>query len=100
MKKSRSNTNLKRDLFAAVEEAVLIAKGEAIAVKSRVVEVVMAKEVREKLKLNRVEFSYLLGVSERTLENWEQGRVKPSGAARSLLRVAAHNPTVVLEALR
>ena len=82
------------------EEAVLIAKGEKPAVKSRVVEVVMAKDVREKLKLNRVEFSHLLGVSERTLENWEQGRVKPSGAARSLLRVAAHSPVVVLEALR
>jgi putative transcriptional regulator len=100
MKKSRSNIDLKRDLFAAAEEAVLIAKGEKPAVKSRVIEVVMAKEVREKLKLNRVEFSHLLGVSERTLENWEQGRVKPSGAARSLLRVAAHSPSVVLEALR
>jgi putative transcriptional regulator len=100
MKKSRSNTDLKRDLFVAAEEAVLIAKGAKPAVKSRVVEVVLAKEVREKLKLNRVEFSHLLGVSERTLENWEQGRVKPSGAARSLLRVAAHSPSVVLEALR
>ncbi len=100
MKKSRSNTDLKRDLFAAAEEAVSISKGKNSPVVSRVIEVVMAQEVRKKLKLNRSEFSHLLGVSERTLENWEQGRVKPSGAARSLLRVAAHSPAVVLEALR
>ena len=46
------------------------------------------------------EFAKLLGVSERTLENWEQGRSKPSGAARSLLHIAARNPKAVLEALR
>lgn len=100
MKKLRSSLDLKRDLFEAAEEAVAISKGEKLAVASRIVEVMEAKKVREKLKLNRVEFSHLLGISERTLENWEQGRVKPSGAARSLLRVAAHSPSVVLEALR
>lgn len=100
MKKSRSMDETKRDLFAAVEEAILVSKGQKSATKTRVVEVVTAESVRNKLKLNRAEFSNLLGVSQRTLENWEQGRVKPSGAARSLLRVAAYNPEVVLKALQ
>ena len=63
-------------------------------------EVENAMQTRLKMKLSQSEFAKLLGVSERTLENWEQGRSKPSGAARSLLHIAARNPKAVLEALR
>lgn len=41
----------------------------------------------------------MLGISAATLQNWEQGRRQPSGAARVLLRVAAKHPEVVLEAV-
>jgi len=47
-----------------------------------------------------VQFATLIGVSAATLRNWEQGRTYPEGAARVLLRVAAHRPDAVLEALR
>ena len=43
-------------------------------------------------------FARLLGVSRRTLQEWEQGRKQPSGAARVLLKIAAHRPKVLLEA--
>lgn len=55
--------------------------------------------VRTKLKLSQSEFARMLGISVDTLQNWEQGRRQPSGAARVLLRVVAKHPEVVLEAV-
>ena len=52
---------------------------------------------RSKLRLSQSKFATLLGISVKTLHNWEQGRRKPTGAARVLLRVAARHPEVVLE---
>lgn len=42
--------------------------------------------------LSQFQFAKALGVSKRTLENWEQGRVEPTGAARRLLMLAARFP--------
>jgi putative transcriptional regulator len=42
-------------------------------------------------------FAALLGVSVRTLQEWEQGRRKPSGAAQTLLRVAERHPEILRE---
>lgn len=55
--------------------------------------------VRARLNFNQIEFARLLGISVDTLQNWEQGRRKPTGAARVLLRVAARHPEAVLEAV-
>jgi DNA-binding transcriptional regulator YiaG len=57
-----------------------------------------AVEARRKLGLSQTEFAHLLGISVRTLHNWEQGWRKPTGAARVLLRLARLNPRAVLEA--
>jgi putative transcriptional regulator len=54
-------------------------------------------ETRAKLKLSQSKFAQLLGISIKTLHNWEQGRRKPTGAARVLLRVASRHPQIVLE---
>jgi len=51
---------------------------------------------RRKLRLTQDEFSTLLGVSRRTLENWEQGRRAPTGAARVLIAIAEEHPRLVL----
>ncbi|MGH9784910.1 MAG: helix-turn-helix domain-containing protein, partial [Terriglobia bacterium] len=55
--------------------------------------------VRARLKsgLTQAEFAALLGVSKRTLEQWEQGRRAPSGAARMLIRLAVLHPEVLRE---
>ena len=53
---------------------------------------------RQKLGLSQTKFAQLLGISVRTLHHWEQGTRSPSGAARVLLRIAALNPKVVLNA--
>jgi putative transcriptional regulator len=54
-------------------------------------------EVRVRSGLSRQKFAELLGVSPRTLQEWEQGRRHPSGAARSLLAIAARRPDVLRE---
>ena len=53
--------------------------------------------VREKTGLSQSRFAELLGVSVRTLQEWEQGRRAPSGAARTLLLIAARNPRALLD---
>lgn len=47
--------------------------------------------------LSQAAFAGLLGVSVRTLQEWEQGRKTPSGAAATLLKVAAKHPNVLKE---
>ena len=50
------------------------------------------RAVREKSGLSQSAFAALLGVSPRTLQDWEQGRRRPTGPARSLLRIADRHP--------
>ncbi|MDA1369577.1 MAG: type II toxin-antitoxin system MqsA family antitoxin [Proteobacteria bacterium] len=55
------------------------------------------KIIREKLKLSQSAFAGLLGVSTRTLQDWEQGRRNPQGPAIALLRIAEQHPEVFIE---
>jgi putative transcriptional regulator len=57
------------------------------------------RATRLKLGQSQEEFAVMIGVSVATLQNWEQGRRRPDGPARALLRVAAKNPRAVAEAL-
>lgn len=50
---------------------------------------------REKSGLSQAEFARLLGVSVRTIQDWEQGRREPSAAAKTLIKVAELHPTVL-----
>jgi putative transcriptional regulator len=63
----------------------------------RVVNVPSVAMVRARTGLSQARFAELLGVSVRTLQEWEQGRRAPSGAARTLIMVAAKNPQALLE---
>ena len=63
----------------------------------RVINVPDVSSIREKTGLSQSRFAALLGVSVRTLQDWEQGRRSPSGAARTLLLVADRNPHVLLD---
>ena len=56
-----------------------------------------AKAIREKLKLSQSAFASLMGVSPRTIQDWEQGRREPQGPAKSLLRIAEQHPEIFLE---
>ena len=63
----------------------------------RVINVPNVREIRKKTGLSQTRFAALLGVSVRTLQDWEQGRRAPSGAARTLLLIADKNPTALLD---
>ena len=63
----------------------------------RVINVPDVASIRTKTGLSQARFAVLLGVSVRTLQDWEQGRRAPSGAARTLLMVADRNPHALLE---
>ena len=55
------------------------------------------QEIRARLQLSQAAFAGLMGVSLRTLQDWEQGRREPSGPAKALLRIAQQHPEVFLE---
>ena len=63
----------------------------------RVINILDVAKIRESVGLSQSRFATLLGVSVRTLQDWEQGRRAPSGAARTLLLVADRNPRALLE---
>jgi putative transcriptional regulator len=65
------------------------------AAKTTKVIVTRASEARSRVGLTQAEFAKLLGVSVRTLQDWEQGRREPTGAAQTLLRVAEQHPRVL-----
>ena len=53
--------------------------------------------IRARLNLSQAAFAGLMGVSLRTVQDWEQGRRKPSGPAEALLRIAEQKPEVFLQ---
>ena len=63
----------------------------------RILNVPPVAEIRQKTGLSQSKFASLLGVSVRTLQDWEQSRRIPSGAARTLLLIANKNPMALLE---
>ena len=64
--------------------------------RGRVTTVPNVARIREATGLSQSRFAELLGVSTRTLQDWEQGRRLPSGAARTLLLIAARDPKALL----
>ena len=57
------------------------------------------KLIRKRLGLSQSRFAAIIGVSVRTLQNWEQGRREPEGPAKTLLRVVERDPEAVVHAL-
>ena len=56
-------------------------------------------EARQSTGMSQAEFASALHISKRTLQEWEQGRRSPSGAAQALVRIAKRHPEVLREAL-
>ncbi len=81
-----------KDLLESVKQ---MRRGQAGRVTK--VAVPAAAEARARVGLSQQQFAGLLGVSARTLQDWEQGRREPTGAAKTLLRVAVSHPEVLRE---
>lgn len=60
----------------------------------------LALAARTKTGLSQGQFAALLGISVRTLHDWEQGRREPSGAAKTLLKIASRHPDILQEVAR
>ena len=80
------------DLLASVKQ---MRRGQAARLTK--VKLPAAAEARASVGLSQQEFAQLLGVSARTLQDWEQGRREPTGAARTLLKVAVKHPKILRE---
>lgn len=89
-----------KELVASVREGGTILRGEAEASREFVVEEPDVAAIREEYGLSQAKFAALLGISVRTLQNWEQGRRQPQGPAKVLLRVASKHPEAVLDVVR
>lgn len=86
-------------LTSSIVEAGEIRKGLKKPGRVTVIKAPEITEIRNKLHMTQKRFAMLIGVSQRTLQNWEQGRRHPVGPAQALLRVAAKNPDAVEKAL-
>ena len=99
--KKLSKAILERDAKRDIGQEVLQAIREIKAGGGRrfTVQVTEATEARLKLGLSQADFAAMLGVSARTLQDWEQGRREPSGAAKALLKMAVAAPKTVRKVL-
>jgi putative transcriptional regulator len=84
--------DLGAELLASVREMKAGKVGHVHEVKMSAV-----TEARTRSGFSQQEFASLMGVSKRTLQEWEQGRRKPTGAARTLLSLAVKRPEVLRE---
>ncbi len=85
-------TRFQKDLLTSIKQ---MRRGQAACVTR--VEVPAAAQARASVGLSQQDFAALLGVSARTLQDREQGRREPTGAARTLLKVAVAHPDVLRE---
>lgn len=87
---AKSKRNIGMEILEGLRE---IKRGDH----GRVINVPSVSSIRERTGLSQSRFAQLLGVSVRTLQDWEQGRRAPSGAARTLLLVAQRNPKALVD---
>lgn len=93
------NDDLFKKLTASLKEGGTISRGTKKPTRGTTLQSPDAKAVREKLGLSQTQFASLIGISPRTLQNWEQGHRRLEGTACALLRIAESHPQAVLEAL-
>jgi putative transcriptional regulator len=92
-----SDRNIGQEILEGIKEIKRFKEGE-IELNARTLnEPSPAKTIRKKLKLSQSSFASLMGVSSRTIQDWEQGRRKPQGPAKSLLRIAEQHPEIFIE---
>jgi putative transcriptional regulator len=87
------------ELLQSVREGGAILRGQSKPVRRTVVHVPQVRTIREKTSLSQAEFARLIGVSVKTLQNWEQDRRRPTGPAVALLRIIARDPKMAIEAI-
>lgn len=93
------NGMAKRNLFDELREGLEAIRDNPEALPRHEVAVPDVKAIRKAFGMSQAQLATFLHVSPRTLQNWEQGRRIPGGAARTLLRIMEKEPKAVLRAL-
>ena len=86
-------------MIASAQQALAFAKGETNAGIVHIPDEIDTARIRRKIHMSQSRFAAYIGVSVRTIQEWEQGRVVPSGAARAFLTVIDREPEAVHRAL-
>lgn len=87
------------ELTESLKEAGRIRRGSQSPARSFAFDALDVKAIRERTGLSQGRFALLMGVSVKTLQNWEQGRRQPQGPAESLLRIVKNDPQGAMKAL-
>src|SRR6266705_764815 len=87
------------ELLGSIREGGAMARGQTKSSRRCVVEAAGVRAIRERTSLSQSEFADLIGVSVKTLQNWEQDRRRPTGPAAALLRIIAQEPKLAVEAI-
>jgi putative transcriptional regulator len=88
-----------KELEKSIREAGKIQRGEAKPSRVFRYEAIDIRKLRESVHVSQAQFAKMIGVSKDTVQNWEQGRRRPRGPAKALLRVFEKNPKAVVRAL-
>ena len=92
-------TEMFEELLDSVREAGAILRGQKKPARRVVIGASGVRTIREQTKLSQSEFARLIGVSVKTLQNWEQDRRRPAGPAAALLKIIAHEPQLAVKAI-
>lgn len=87
------------ELLESVREGGAILRGEKRPSRRFSVAAAGVRAIRERTQLSQAGFAELIGVSVKTLQNWEQDRRRPAGPAAALLRIIAKEPRLAVEAI-
>jgi putative transcriptional regulator len=87
------------ELLDSVREGGAILRGQRKASRRILIHSSRVRVIRERTSLSQSEFAQLIGVSVKTLQNWEQNRRRPTGPAAALLSIIEHDPTLAVKAI-
>ena len=93
------SSQLFKDLSKSIQEAGKIRRGEKKPSRVFKYDAIDIRKLRESVAVSQSQSARMIGVSKGTLQNWEQGRRRPRGPAKALLRVFEKNPKAVVRAL-
>jgi putative transcriptional regulator len=92
-------SEVSESIIKGMEEALAFAKGEKNGAVVHIPEEINVRRIRKKLKMSQSVFANYFGVNVRTIQDWEQGRRMPTGAAKNFLFVIDQEPDAVRRAL-
>jgi len=100
---SVGSSAMKKQLFeelpGGVREGGAILRGQRTPSRRTTIHSSGVRVIRERTSLSQSEFADLIGVSVKTLQNWEQNRRRPTGPAAALLTIIEHDPILAVKAI-